>query len=136
VDGDSAVVGDWMGSIYDVGGRRWDFHLFLDHNGRYERTVRGEPGLEIRDSGTWEHREAENLLQLEPDAPDESNKDFRLWRVLAVKGCEDSNVLLVLRQAILASRNLPIIFYRVHCNDRAYGTGWRRNLVAPGGLPE
>jgi hypothetical protein len=124
-----------MGSTYDVGGRRWDFHLFLDLEGRYERTVRRDPGFEIRDTGKWEYQEAEKLLQLEPDAPGDSNKEFRCWWVLSVNGCEDSNVLLVLREAILASRNLPILFYRVHCNDRAYGTGWRKNLVPPEGLP-
>jgi len=43
--------------------------------------------------------------------------------------CEDSNVLLVLREAILASRNLPILFYRVHCNGRGYGTGWEQRLA-------
>jgi hypothetical protein len=128
------MVGDWMGSTYDVSGRRWDFHFFLDHDGRYERTVRREPDFELRDKGKWEHHEAENLLQLEPDAPDDSNQCFHGWRVLSINGCEDSNVLLVLRQAILASRNLPIIFYRVHCNDRGYGTGWKKNLVAPSGL--
>jgi hypothetical protein len=59
-----------------------------------------------------------------------------LWAVLSVTGCEASNVLLVLREAILASRNLPILFYRVHCNDRDYGTGWKKILVAPEGLTE
>ncbi|MGH7225181.1 MAG: hypothetical protein ACRELF_18320, partial [Gemmataceae bacterium] len=103
---------------------------------RYERTIRREPDFELRDAGKWEYREAENLLKLNPDTPNDSNEDFRRWRVLSVKGCEDSNVLLVLREAILASRNLPILFYRVHCNDRGYGTGWKKNLVAPEGLTE
>jgi hypothetical protein len=127
------MVGDWMGSTYDVGGRRWDFHFFLDHDGRYERFVRREPDFELRDKGKWEYQEAENLFQIQPDSPDDSNKEFRRWRVLSVNGCETSNVLLVLREA---SRNLPIVFYRVHCNDRGYGTGWKKNLVAPEGLKE
>ncbi len=128
------MVGGWMGSTYDVGGRRWDFRLFLDHDGRYERTVRRDSDFELRDNGMWQYHETDNLLQLEPDAPDESNRDFRGWRVLSVNGCEESNVLLVLREAILASRNLPILFYRVHRDDRGYGTGWKNNLVAPHGL--
>jgi hypothetical protein len=118
-----------MGSQYDVGGRRWDFHLFLDHDGRYERVIRREPDYDRRDAGRWSYNEAENLLLLEYDAPDEFEKTSDGWRVLAVTGCEDSNVLLVLRAAILASRNLPIVFYRVHCNDRAYGTDWQKRLA-------
>ena len=130
------MVGDWMGSTYDLSGQRWDFHFFLDHDGRYERTVCREPDFDLRDNGKWEYQKAENLLQFEPQSRDESNRDFRAWRVLSVNGCEDSNVLLVVREAILASRNLPIVFYRVHCNDCGYGTGWKKNLVAPNGLAE
>ena len=26
------MIGDWMGSQYDVGGRRYDYRLFLDHD--------------------------------------------------------------------------------------------------------
>jgi hypothetical protein len=47
------VIGDWMGSQYGVGGRRWDYRLFLDHDGHYERTVRSEPDYERRDAGSW-----------------------------------------------------------------------------------
>jgi hypothetical protein len=122
--------------MYGLDGRRCDFHLFLDHDGRYERTMRREPDFELRDKGKWEYCEAENLLELKPEPPADPNQAFQGWRVLSVKGCEDSNVLLVLRQAILASRNLPILFYRVHCNDRGYGTGWMKNLVAPKCLTE
>ena len=123
------MVGDWMGSQYDVGGRRWDFHLFLDHDSRYERVIRREPDYERRDTGRWSYNEAENLLSLEYDSPDEFDKTCDGWRVLAVRGCEDSNVLLVLRAAIIGSRVLPIVFYRVHCNGRAYGTNWEQRLV-------
>jgi hypothetical protein len=118
-----------MGSQYDVGGRRWDFHLFLDHDGRYQRVIRREPDYERRDTGRWSYNEAENLLLLDYDSADEFEKTSDGWRVLAVKGCEDSNVLLVLRAAILASRNLPIVFYRVHCNGRAYGTNRQQELA-------
>jgi hypothetical protein len=118
-----------MGSQYDVGGRRWDMHLFLDHDGRYVRVIRHQPDYERRDTGRWSHNEGENLLLLEYDSPDEFEKSSEGWRVLTVNGCEDSNVLLVLRAAILASRNLPIVFYRVHCNGRAYGTNWQQRLA-------
>ncbi len=49
------MIGDWMGSMYSVGGRRWDLLLFLDHDGRYERTVRMEPSYERRDTGCWDY---------------------------------------------------------------------------------
>lgn len=123
------MIDDWMGSQYDVGGRRWDYHLFLDHDGRYERTVRREPEYERRDAGRWEYQEADKVLRLEPDSPDESDWMSGGWWVLSVSTCEDSNVLLVLRAALLASRNLPILFYRVHGNGRGYGTGWEERLT-------
>jgi hypothetical protein len=117
------MVGDWMGSQYDVGGRRYDYRLFLDHDGHYERTVRRDPDCERRDSGRWFHDEADDVLRLESDTPDESDRMSSSWWVLSVHTCEDSNCILVLRQAILASRNLPVLFYRVHCDGRGYGTG-------------
>lgn len=42
------MVGDWVGSQYDIGGGRIDYRLFLDHDGRYERIVRREPDYERR----------------------------------------------------------------------------------------
>lgn len=128
-DGDIAVIGDWIGSIYGMGGRRCDWHLFLDHDGRYERTIRQEPDGECRDTGRWEYDEAEKVLRLVSDTPDENAHMSGGWRVLSVTTCEDSNVLLVLREVILASRNLPILLYRVHCNGRGYGTDWERKLA-------
>jgi hypothetical protein len=113
-----------MGSQYDVAGRRLDYHLFLDHDGRYEWIVLREPDYERRDAGRWEYHEADKVLRLESDTPDEFDRMSGGWRVLSVTTCEDSNVLLVLRALVLASRNLPILFYRVHCNGRGYGTGW------------
>jgi hypothetical protein len=125
------MIGDWMGSIYDVGGRRHDIRLFIDHDGRYERTVRsGSAGVqsvdERREVGCWTAADGEDVLRLQPDAAD--GQPSRWW-VLSVTTCEDSNVLLVLREVILASRNLPILFYRVHCDGRGYGTGWQERLA-------
>lgn len=123
-----------MGSGYDFVGRRWDYRLFLDLDSRYERTICGEgdatcPSYSSNDAGRWAYDEEEHLLHLESASPTEdepcSSGD---WEVLAVHTCEGSNVLLVLRKAILASRNLPILFYRVHGGDRAYGTGWLESL--------
>jgi hypothetical protein len=119
-----------MGSQYDVGGRRFDFRLFFDHDGHYERTVRREPDYERRDTGRWFHDEAEGVLRLESDTPDETDRMSSSWRVLSVRTCEDSNCILVLRWVALASRNLPVMLYRVHCDGRGYGTVWEQKLAA------
>jgi hypothetical protein len=124
-----AVVGDWMGSQYDVGGRRYDYRLFLDHDGRYERTVRREPDYVRKDTGRWFHDEAEGVLRLESDTPEDADRMSSSWWVLSVRTCEDSSCILVLRWVALASRNLPVLFYRVHCNRRGYGTGWEQRLA-------
>lgn len=117
----SAVVGDWMGSQYDVGGRRHDYRLFLNHDGRYERIVRREPDYQRTDAGVWMHDEAQGVLHLKSDQPDEADLLSSRWSVLAVPTCEESNCILVLRRLALASRNLPVLFYRVHCDNRAHG---------------
>jgi hypothetical protein len=118
-----------MGSIYDIGGRRWDFRLFLDHDGHYEWSVRREPGYERRDTGRWFHDESAGLLRLESETLDDCDLMSSTWWVLSVRTCEDSNCILVLRQAILASRNLPILFYRVHGSGRGYGTDWEQRFA-------
>ena len=120
------MVGDWMASHYGSTGTRLDFHLFLDNNGRYERAVRTPPDFERCDVGQWYYDDAEKVLRLDSDSTDAGMSDR--WRVLSVTTCEDSNVLLTLREIILAGRNLPILFYRVHCNGRGYGTGWEETL--------
>ena len=73
------MIGDWMGSQYDAGGRRYDYRLFLDYDGRYERTVRREPDFERKDTGRWFHDEAENVLRLESDTPDDTDRRSSSW---------------------------------------------------------
>ena len=129
------VIGDWMGSMYTVAGKRCDLFLFLDHTGRYERTARLEPDYERRDAGRWEYDATNRALSLIPDTPTESRlwpDEWGRWSVLTVSGCEDSNVLLVLRPIALAARNLPVVLYRVHCNGRGYGTNWEQRLREQG----
>jgi hypothetical protein len=116
------VIGDWMGSQYDIGGHRYDYRLFLDHDGRYERTIRREPDYERKDAGRWFHDESANVLRLESDTSGEAGRTSSSWWLLSVSTCEDSTCILVLREAVLASRNLPVLFYRVHCDGRGYGT--------------
>jgi hypothetical protein len=126
------MIGDWMGSQYDVGGRHYDYRLFLDHDGHYERTERREPDYERMDSGRWFYDEAEAVLRLESDKPDDNEQTSSSWLVLSVLTCEASNCIMVLRWAGLASRNLPVLFYRVHCEGRGYGTDWEQRLAEPG----
>ena len=126
------MVGDWMGSVYDPGGRRCDYRLFLDRDGRYERIVRREPDYERKDAGRWFHDEAEGVLRLKSDTPNYIDQISSSWSVLSVRTCEDSNCILVLRWLALASRNLPVLFYRVHCDGRGYGTDWEQSLALPG----
>jgi hypothetical protein len=115
---DSPFVGDWMASTYSIGGKRSDIRLFLDPDGNYERSVRSEPENEPRiDRGKWHHKEGDDVLCLE--SLSEGNQGHTEdWWVLSVKTCEDSNCLMVLRWAGLASRNLPMLFYRVHLTGR------------------
>lgn len=122
------MVGDWMGSQYGVGGDRWDLLLFLDHDGRYERTDRFESSPGRTTTGRWEFDESERVLRLHPDTDTDPGQTASSWSVSAIAGCEDSNVLLVLRQVLLGSRNLPFVLYRVHRNGRAYGTDWQKRL--------
>ncbi len=126
------MVGDWMGSLYSTGGQRWDLFLFLDHDGRYERITRMEPDPERRDVGRWEYDETKRVLVLTSDSPDAYDRATGRWQVLSVATCEDSNVLLVLRQIVLASRNLPILLSRVHSNGRGYGSDHPANSVSAG----
>src|SRR4051794_16427340 len=100
-----AMIGDWMGSEFDSGGCRHDYRLFLDHDGRYERTVRRETDDERKDTGRWFYNERDGVLRLESVTPDEADRISSSWWVLSVRTCEDSNCILVLRWAALASRN-------------------------------
>ena len=114
---DSPYVGDWMASVYDMSGSRADYHLFLHPDGTYERIERWESN-ERKDFGRWHHKEGEDTLRLESEPPAEDDWTRNAWWVLSVKTCEDSNCLMVLRWAGLGSRNLPILFYRVHLPGR------------------
>jgi hypothetical protein len=115
---DSPYVGDWMASAYSVGGERRDFCLFLNPDGTFERVVRWAPEKERKDRGHWFHKEGDETLRLESESQDEEARISNRWWVLSVSSCEGSNCLMVLRWAALASRNLPVLFYRIHLPRR------------------
>jgi hypothetical protein len=119
-----SLIGDWMGSSYSTLGRRIDLHLFLDHDGHFERATYLEPSGESRDAGRWEIDTQSRVLTLIADKPDQWNRTKTAWKILSITDYEDSNLVLALREVILATPNLPIVLTRVHCNERAYGTNW------------
>ncbi len=114
---DSELVGEWMASTYSIGGVRWDHALCLSPDGTYQRTIGRQPSASSMDRGTWEHDKAENVLRLMPNRSGGSDQSS-LWWILNIAGWEGVNTILILREAILASRNLPILFYRVYPDTR------------------
>jgi len=91
-------------------------------DGHYERIVRREPDYDRRDIGRWFHDESQEVLRMESETLDDNVGMYSSWCVLSVRTCEDSNCILVLRWLALASRNLPVLFYRVHCVTERAGT--------------
>jgi hypothetical protein len=59
------------------------------------------------------------MLYFAPSGPGSDRP--QLWRVLQVEGMEGANTVMVLRWVALASRNLPVQFYRVHLRIAASG---------------
>jgi hypothetical protein len=94
--------------------------LFLSPDGTFERITREEPDKEHADRGRWHHKEGDEIMGFEAEAPNKIDRITSNWCVLSVKTCEESNCLMVLRWDGLASRNLPILFYRVHLPGRWY----------------
>jgi hypothetical protein len=72
-------------------------------------------------SGNWSHGPSEDVLQFEPG---------QSWSVHYINNLEDSNLILVLRWLALASRNLPIMFTRIHPPDDPIWKEWGRNRSA------
>ena len=102
-------VGHWKATIYNRDGRPLEQSLLLRDDGKYiwKMTVAGKPS---RESGSWRFLRKRNTLGFLPTSKKKSKYAF--W-ILAIEMCEDSNLVLMLRWAGLASRNLPMLFYRV-----------------------
>ena len=73
--------------------------------------------------GTWRHDRGERTLYFTPSEPGPvyGPDRPRLWRVLRVEGMGGANTVMALRWVALASRNLPVQFYRVHLRIAASG---------------
>lgn len=104
---ESSRVGRWMGTLYTGTGDRTDLDLELESNGRFVKRS-GEEAIE----GTWSETAGE--LHLQPDDPNSRSIDY--W-ILKIERLERAENFMVLRWAAIASRNLPILFYRVHRSE-------------------
>jgi hypothetical protein len=112
----SELVGDWMASAYLPDGLHIDHALSLQPDGTFVwRTVHEGRG-EHTSRGTWRHDPGERVLYCEPSEPRLLYGPGRpqLWRELQIPGLEGSNACMLLRWVALASRNLPVLFFRVH----------------------
>ena len=107
-----AIRGDWMGAFYWMGGERTEWTLHISDSGRYQRMLVRDGHDPEHESGAWTFDADQDVLTFAPDGDAESHA----WSVQDVTRCERANTLLVLRRSILASRNLPIVLYRVHHN--------------------
>lgn len=105
------IPGHWMGSIFSTRGKRWDWDLVLELDGAYVRRETDSTGADQTEKGKWTYEPEHKRISFAPDGAD-CKASF--WSVLDVTTCEDANTLLVLRARIFASRNLPILLYRVH----------------------
>ncbi len=109
------IIGDWCASIYTMGGKRTDWHLSISDDGTYKRVIRPENGEHIKENGTWQyHTNKSESIEFCPLAEDKPKSE---WWILDLAGWEKVNTLLILRAVAIASRNLPIMFYRVYFDD-------------------
>ena len=111
------LTGHWAASGYSVRGERADHVLLLSPDGSFRWTTDSQTPArsEIR-TGRWTHDTKQDVLTLS-QSDDTGKASEASWSIQYVTGCEDANTLLVLRRLILASRNLPILFLRIHPPD-------------------
>lgn len=120
---DSEYVGAWMASAYLSDGVRIDYVLSLRPDGEYIWRTKHAGRGDRCEQGKWWHDHGQQVLYFTPSEPGPvygpDNPD--LWQVLQVEGMEGANTVMVLRWVALASRNLPVHFYRVHLGTAATG---------------
>jgi len=108
----SIFIGEWKASQYTIGVLRFDYHAVLRSDGSYEWFEK-YPNKEARHAGTYSIDEGDKLLTLTP-AEEVSDLMTTRWNILRITELEDARTVMVLRALKLASRNLPILFYRIH----------------------
>jgi hypothetical protein len=140
-----SVIGDWIGSRYDMGGGRTEWRLSMFRNQAYERQMIASqshrlelalpesPLRRVTERGTWSLELvdpsrvlAELAARKRIPVPSESLEEFfvlrltpsdgnqSVWAIHEVTRLGRCATLLVLRESILASRNLPILLYRIY----------------------
>jgi hypothetical protein len=116
------ITGHWAASNYSAAGGRADHNLFISHDGSFTWSTRSVDGLERRSAGSWTHGPDEDVLRLRHTDGD-SDKVVS-WSTHYISDL-NANTILVLRWLALASRDLPIVFYRVHPPDDPVRQGHR-----------
>ncbi len=106
-----------MASAYLPDGRRIDHHLSLHGDGNFIWSLRGSSDKVQVTRGRWSHDQIENVLFFDPGIAPEPDPQPERWRVLAIRGLEEANEFMLLRQVAIGTRILPIVFYRVHLED-------------------
>jgi hypothetical protein len=88
--------------------------LSIFRDGSYARQVDSSrpPESRTNERGTWSTGENDKVLILTPNEGQASR-----WVIHDVDRLERAATLLVLRACMLASRNLPILLYRVHLHQ-------------------
>jgi hypothetical protein len=108
---DSEVAGCWVATTYRWDGDRMDHTLLLRPEQRFEWLVREQRDgkiLERKDWGTWIHERVALLLHFKSENTESEYREFT-WCILGFTG-----TTLLLRWLVRASRNLPVLFYRIH----------------------
>jgi len=114
-----ALYGDWMGCFYWLGGERteWTLSLLLDSTYRLTKTSGDQPSS--HQSGRFVYDEADDVIEFLPDDGELSIQ----YSIRDITHLERANTLLILRWVALASRNLPIVMYRVYHDPHGLQTG-------------
>jgi hypothetical protein len=109
------LVGAWKASSYFRDGRRIELTLILKPLGEFEyrSSVSSDPssGEQVH-TGKWELRQQERLLQLRSETGPRTNS------VDAYHILHYGETTLMLHWVALASRNLPVLYYRVGSAQR------------------
>jgi len=100
-----------MGALYSMSGDRYEWTLSIQTDGTYRLVVESSGQPPENESGTWSTSAKEDVLTFSPDG---DSTEPHHWSIKDITQCERANTLLVLRRLIVASRNLPIVLYRVH----------------------